>query len=1022
MRRILPAIVMALSVLMLASSCSGLLSFLGFVESENPSSESDGPVVDATNPPVATGVRVGVAHVAPWLSEVLAAPAGPSAYTPQPAAIVSSQALVAADTVEVTVDDSGGVEILRETRTLDLANPTASLDVAVPSGNGYTIQVDVYNTDVSATEPVVSGTATGVSVAEGALSAVTITCTPSSPILLDEGTSEGMDVVPWVLDSGGQLVSVGGEVWFELVAPASDSVLFSPSLPAGYTYAASVFDATGLLVPEYNMYASDLLSSDLRISGLTPGDTYYVALIPVGATDDPVTVEAQWTELVPTVLTDLHVPDPELRRYFEDETGKQFTTAANPNPADPITDMDLLPIQELRFDGYAVTDVTGLSYCDGTTELFLSLVDLSGMDQSASGNLASELGGMEALVWLDLTGCGLTSSAFLGGLSNLQGLYVRMNPDLDITDLQLLTPANYPDLQYLYLTGWDVNEDGVWDSSDVFEGADWQAVLDLLRPFSDLQSLELSMFRTGDSGFAMLFDPGEVLETNADTLGSLFARENGLTDTSLPLVAGLGNLGHLVLAWNPSITDVGALASLTGLEFVSLDGTGITDLAPFVDLYDAGAFHNHFDYSDVDIDLRNCNDLEISIQTGNQAAIAYLEAGGVRLAYDETFELAGTWYWWDEAELAYGTTEYDETMASNAWEDGDPISTDVLEEYDNAANAAVFSTTGPGDAQYFRLEWTIVSDDRLEMSCTDFFPDVASAQSAAISDDVWIYWARPEAVPPHVVLNGKAFVAVSPGGTFLDSGATAYDWGQAPASIPASDTGGLDTSVPGSYAVTYAHTDIDGNHAEPASRTVYVGDLEISGTWYFLFEGGDSFDYARSEHTNNHITQYFDDGSFIQQLSIVEFDNDGNTLICADTGAGHDEYVKVSWSEVSPGVVELSVYEGGEDLESARGSVAVTDSFLVYADLASVPPVLVLAGDDPVAVPTGHAFADPGAVVMDYGQPDITVYAGDLGGLDTSVKGTYTVTYTYTDADGNAATPITRDVEVGGGVIDLTIQ
>jgi hypothetical protein len=146
--------------------------------------------------------------VAPWLSELLAAPSGRPQYSYAHAAIVWSRALVVADIVEVNVYDSGGVEILRATRALDLADPTASLDVAVPSGDGYTIQVNVYNTDVSATEPVVTGTAGSVSVAEGALSAVTITCTPSSPTRLNEGKPQTLSVVPWVLEPGGNLGSV----------------------------------------------------------------------------------------------------------------------------------------------------------------------------------------------------------------------------------------------------------------------------------------------------------------------------------------------------------------------------------------------------------------------------------------------------------------------------------------------------------------------------------------------------------------------------------------------------------------------------------------------------------------------------------------------------------------------------------------------------------------------------------------------------------------------------------------------
>ncbi len=188
------------------------------------------------------------------------------------------------------------------------------------------------------------------------------------------------------------------------------------------------------------------------------------------------------------------------------------------------------------------------------------------------------------------------------------------------------------------------------------------------------------------------------------------------------------------------MVDLSSLGPLTSLEVLIVNATGISDLSPLVDLYDAGAFLHHYDYRDADIDLRNCPSLEVSIQSGNQAAIAYLEAGGVRVAYDETFELAGAWHWWDDAAVAYGTTEYDEAQAAYAWEDGSPLSSDALEEYDNTSNTGIFRTTGPGDSQYFRVEWSIISDDQIEMKWTDLLPDVSTARSAALLEDEWIYW------------------------------------------------------------------------------------------------------------------------------------------------------------------------------------------------------------------------------------------------------------------------------------------
>ena len=78
----------------------------------------------------------------------------------------------------------------------------------------------------------------------------------------------------------------------------------------------------------------------------------------------------------------------------------------------------------------------------------------------------------------------------------------------------------------------------------------------------------------------------------------------------------------------------------------------------------------------------------------------------------------------------------------------------------------------------------------------------------------------------------------------------------------------------------------------------------------------------------------------------------------------------------------------------------------------ATPPTITLIGDDPLTIPAGSAYADPG-----YSCADDTDAVGDLrlelndSGLDVNTPGTYTVTYTCTDLSGNMATD-TRTVTV----------
>lgn len=73
-------------------------------------------------------------------------------------------------------------------------------------------------------------------------------------------------------------------------------------------------------------------------------------------------------------------------------------------------------------------------------------------------------------------------------------------------------------------------------------------------------------------------------------------------------------------------------------------------------------------------------------------------------------------------------------------------------------------------------------------------------------------------------------------------------------------------------------------------------------------------------------------------------------------------------------------------------------------------PVITLNGSNPMTVECGTAFNDPGATAND--NCDGTFPATPSGSVNTSVPGTYTLTYNATDSSGNSATPVTRTVIV----------
>jgi len=89
-------------------------------------------------------------------------------------------------------------------------------------------------------------------------------------------------------------------------------------------------------------------------------------------------------------------------------------------------------------------------------------------------------------------------------------------------------------------------------------------------------------------------------------------------------------------------------------------------------------------------------------------------------------------------------------------------------------------------------------------------------------------------------------------------------------------------------------------------------------------------------------------------------------------------------------------------------SVAVTD---IIED--TVAPVLALNGVSPMRVGQNDVLSDPGARVTDNVDAQRTIYATS-GTVNTGLPGIYELTYTASDAAGNTARPLIRQVMVDG--------
>jgi hypothetical protein len=135
-----------------------------------------------------------------------------------------------------------------------------------------------------------------------------------------------------------------------------------------------------------------------------------------------------------------------------------------------------------------------------------------------------------------------------------------------------------------------------------------------------------------------------------------------------------------------------------------------------------------------------------------------------------------------------------------------------------------------------------------------------------------------------------------------------------------------------------------------------------------------------------------------------------------------------------PGATALDAVDGAVTV-SATGSVnaAVPGSYTITysaADTANntatatrtvnvvdvTAPIITVTGDNPLYLAVGEAFVEPGASALDAIDGNVAVNA--TGAVNTTIRGSYLLTYNASDAAGNAATA-TREVIVRSGAAQV---
>ncbi len=235
---------------------------------------------------------------------------------------------------------------------------------------------------------------------------------------------------------------------------------------------------------------------------------------------------------------------------------------------------------------------------------------------------------------------------------------------------------------------------------------------------------------------------------------------------------------------------------------------------------------------------------------------------------------------------------------------------------------------------------------------------------------------------PVITMLGTTPVLVAHGGTYTDAGATALDDKDGDITASLITVNPVNTTIVGTYQVTYNVSDATGNAATQVVRTVNVGDqqppvITLLGANPVTVALGSAYVDAGATATDN-------------------VDGDLSAAI-------------VTASTVNTALV--GSYTVTFDVTDAAGNAAATLTRTVnVADQTA--PVITVVGANPVTVAHGATYTDAGATALDNLDGDVSAAIVVTNPVNTNVLGSYLVTYDVTDAAGNVATQATRTVNV----------
>ena len=249
--------------------------------------------------------------------------------------------------------------------------------------------------------------------------------------------------------------------------------------------------------------------------------------------------------------------------------------------------------------------------------------------------------------------------------------------------------------------------------------------------------------------------------------------------------------------------------------------------------------------------------------------------------------------------------------------------------------------------------------------------------------------------PPVIALNGARVVNLTVGDSYLDAGAIASDNKDGIITGSITTLNQVNSTIAGTYTVTYNVKDAAGNSAVPTTRTVIVSQTSNQSitvnassdksveVWKMTTLTGNAADSERRALT-------------------YKWSENGNTLATTKT---------LNYIPSTTGTHILVLTATNTLGVSASDTVVVTATeSIVTAD--TTLPTIALIGSATVRLTVGDNYIDAGATANDNKDGEITNKITTTNQVNPAIEGTYIVAYNVKDTANNSAVPVIRTVIV----------